>query len=110
MDGNALFALILTGGMGLALVAMALVLMAGHGAGLIAGYNTSSAEQKAKYDEKRMCRFVGKILLPIGLFLPAVAIGGMNGLDWVAFAYGALVVGLCVFAVIWLNTGKRYQK
>lgn len=31
----------------------------GNGAGLIAGYNTSSAEKKLKYDEKKLCRTMG---------------------------------------------------
>ena len=35
------------------------VLLSGHGAGLIAGYNTASAEEKAKTDEKKLCRVMG---------------------------------------------------
>ena len=35
----------------------------GKGAFLIAGYNTASAEEKAKYDEKKLCRAVSKLML-----------------------------------------------
>ena len=110
MDGNALMALIVTGFIALMILVIALVLLSGRGASLIAGYNTSSAAEKAKYDEKKLCRFVGGILLPIALGMPAVALGAIYGIDWVAWAYGIAVVALVVFAVIYLNTGKRFQK
>ena len=35
------------------------VLLAGKGGFLIAGYNTSNAKDKAKYDEKKLCRTLG---------------------------------------------------
>lgn len=35
------------------------VLISGHGSGLISGYNTASKEEKAKYNEKRLCRTMG---------------------------------------------------
>lgn len=35
---------------------MALVFFSGKGKGLIAGYNTASDEEKAKYDEKKLNR------------------------------------------------------
>lgn len=110
MDGNALMALIVTGFIALVILAIAVVLLSGRGAGMIAGYNTSSAAEKAKYDEKKLCRFVGGILLPIALGMPAVAIGAIYGVRWLAWAYGIFVVALCVFAVIYLNTGNRYKK
>lgn len=33
-------------------VVLTIILLTGHGANLIAGYNTSSKEEKSKYDEK----------------------------------------------------------
>lgn len=43
----------------IAMAIMSMVLLMGTGAGLIAGYNTSSAEEKLKYDEKKLCRTMG---------------------------------------------------
>ena len=40
-------------------LALSLVFFMGKGSFLIAGYNTSGKAEKAKYDEKRLCRFVG---------------------------------------------------
>lgn len=40
-----------------------IALSMGKGAFLIAGYNTSSKEEKAKYDEKKLCRSLAVLLL-----------------------------------------------
>ena len=33
-----------------------IILLSGHGSWLISGYNTASKEEKAKYNEKKLCR------------------------------------------------------
>lgn len=40
-----------------------IVLCCGKGADLIAGYNTASPTEKARWDEKALCRGVGVLLL-----------------------------------------------
>ncbi len=47
------------------LFALSIILLTGHGSFMIAGYNTSSPEEKAKYDAKKLCRAVGVMLLLI---------------------------------------------
>ena len=37
----------------------------GRGAVLIAGYNTASKAEKEKYDEKALCRFMGKLMFAL---------------------------------------------
>ena len=53
----------------LAVIALFLGLAAlfsrGKGAFLIAGYNTASQKEKAKYDEKALCRFMGKLMFAL---------------------------------------------
>ena len=49
---------------------LSIVLISGHGSWLISGYNTASKEEKAKYNEKKLCRTMG-----IGMSVIA-AIGG----------------------------------
>lgn len=39
--------------------ALTIVLISGHGSWLIAGYNTASKEEKAKYDTKKLCTVSG---------------------------------------------------
>ena len=38
---------------------LSIVLISGHGSWLISGYNTASKEEKAKYNEKKLCRTMG---------------------------------------------------
>ncbi len=41
------------------LTIMSITLLLGHGSWLIAEYNTASKEEKAKYNEKKLCRVMG---------------------------------------------------
>lgn len=63
------------------LAVISIVLISGHGSWFISGYNTATKEEKAKYDEKKLCRTMGIgmsviaiLILIMGLFenvLPA---------------------------------------
>ncbi len=48
---------------------LSILLIMGKGSFLIAGYNTSTKEQKAKYDKPKLCRVVGIGFLIISLIL-----------------------------------------
>lgn len=89
---------------------LGIVFLCGKGAMLIAGYNTSSPEERAKMDEKQLCRFMGK-------FCFAMA-GG-----WLIAAVGVLlkqqslhIGGIAVFCVviiaglIYANMGNRFKR
>ena len=89
---------------------LGLIFSRGKGAFLIAGYNTASQAEKARYDEKALCRFMGKIMF---------ALAGCQGI----MALGILVVGMWLFwvgiaaflavafgTVIYANTRNRFQK
>lgn len=51
---------------------LSIILLNGKGSFMIAGYNTSSAEEKKKYNEIRLCRVVGSGLLILTMILAAV--------------------------------------
>lgn len=38
---------------------ISIILLSGHGSWFISGYNTAPKEEKAKYDEKKLCRTTG---------------------------------------------------
>ena len=101
---------IATGVIGLSLIIMACFLLAGRGANLIAGYNTLSPFEKTKYDEYAMCRFMGKILLPIGILCPLTALAQIFHISWGFWVFGAVTLGLCIFALVYCNTGERFRK
>ena len=60
---------------------ISIILLSGHGSWFISGYNTASKEEKAKYNEKKLCKTTGfgmaviaVLILVMGLFedvLPA---------------------------------------
>ena len=110
MPVNDLVGLIITIVLGLVFVIIALVLLAGRGSFLIAGFNTLPKEEKEKYDRQALCRFMGKIMLPIGVLMPLVAIGGIWQVTWLPVLYALIVVSLTIFALVYSNTGHRFRK
>lgn len=83
---------------------LSIVLISGHGGGFISGYNTAREEEKAKYDEKKLCRTTGVgmaviavLILIMGLFedvLPA---------DFAYVSLGIIVID-CLIIIIVSNT------
>lgn len=47
------------------LVLLGVVFAAGKGTGLIAGYNTASAEEKANYDKKKLCKAMSRLMFAL---------------------------------------------
>lgn len=60
---------LITWGAALLLLGLAIPLWKGKGAWLIAGYNTASKTEKAKYDEKKLCRVMAIVLMICDVFL-----------------------------------------
>jgi len=58
-------------------VVLGIVFSRGKGAFLIAGYNTSSSEEKAKYDKSALCTFVGKIMFAMAVCFLVIAISDL---------------------------------
>lgn len=111
METEELFGLIVFGLVSLGLVGLSIPLMLGKCTGLIAGYNTMTPEEKERYNGPALARFTGKILLVIGLATALYDVGLFCfALEWLTWAYLALVIGLGAFAVIWCNTGGRFKK
>lgn len=109
MTQEDIIALVIIGILSLAIIAMAITLLLGRGAWMVAGYNTMPATQKEKYNRAALCKFLGKILLPIGLTMPLIVIGGILDTMWFALGFVALTIGLIVFAAVYANTGNRFK-
>jgi undecaprenyl pyrophosphate phosphatase UppP len=80
---------------------------------LIAGYNTMSKQEKAKYNEEALTKFVGNMLMVAAatLLLPLVALLFVDDLttslfvvSWVLFT--VVIIGGLIYA----NTGNRFRK
>ena len=91
-------------------VVLGIVFSLGKGAFLISGYNTSSKEEKAKYDEKALCKFMGKTMFMLAF---SVFLWGLSTLlnQHVIFVIGfILFIGTVIFLLIYTNTNNRFRK
>ena len=80
---------------------LSIVLLTGHGANLIAGYNTASKQEKARYDEKKLCRVTGAGLALITLLILIMLLGLYVLPAWFAHVVtGITVVDVIVLLVL----------
>lgn len=92
------------------LAVLGVLFLRGKGTTLISGYNTMSEAEKSAMDEKRLCRFMGKLLLLLaGLWLVITILEACRLKTWLWVGVGVFVV-VTVGAVIYANTGNRFRK
>jgi len=89
---------------------MSLFLLSGRGAFLISGYNMMSKEERANYNEKKLCRDVGKLVLSITLSMAVMFIGINFEIYWLITTGTILIAALSFGAVFFFNSSKRYLK
>lgn len=83
------------------LAVVSIILISGRGGWFISGYNTASKEEKAKYDERKLCRTVG-----VGMGLISILILIMGLLEDVlpaSFAYislGIILVDVLLIIIV----------
>ncbi len=86
------------------LVIIGIVLLTGHGSVLIAGYNTMKKEEKEKYDEKKLCRGTGILVLIVAAICVTMDITEAfcteTVIDTVAKICAVLIILLCVFWIV----------
>lgn len=83
------------------------VLLSGHGGSLIAGYNTASKEEQAKYDEKKLCRVTGAGMAVITVLLILLTLFPENSWVILIFTIGTLLV--CIGCITLSNTICRVK-
>ena len=91
-------------------VLLGILFACGKGSGLIAGYNTASPHQKAKYDEKKLCKVMSKfmfILAACWLVTASSEIFKTMILLWIGQALFFVTIIVCV---IYMNTGNHCKK
>ena len=77
---------------------ISIILLSGHGSWLISGYNTASKEEKAKYNEKKLCRTMGIGMSVIAILL--LIMGVFENILPVFFVYIALGIILADVVII----------
>ena len=91
------------------LLVMAVFLLQGKGAFLIAGYNTMGKERRAQYDKKALCRFTGKLLIVICVCFAVTFIGSHLEAAWLTVLGIALILVVITIGMIYANTGGRFK-
>jgi hypothetical protein len=92
------------------MLVMAFFLLNGKGAFLIAGYNTMSAKEKARFDEQALCRSVGWLLVAICACTVLVPVGLAFGMSWLTYVGIVLIFAISVGYLVYANTGNRFRK
>lgn len=82
----------------------------GKGSFLIAGYNTYSKTEKARYNERALCHFMSKIMFAYaGCFAVVATSEFFHSLIPLWIGLG-LFLAVTVFTLIYANTGNRFKK
>ena len=87
-----------------------IILCHGKGADMIAGFNTASPEERAKWDETALCRAVGILLLVMVGCLELLLLGAVLGMVALTWGGGVLIAVSTVFGIIYINTSKRFKR
>ena len=77
---------------------LSIILLSGHGSWFISGYNTASKEEKAKYNEKKLCRTMGIGMSVIAILL--LSMGVFENILPAFFVYIALGIILADVVII----------
>ena len=91
-------------------IVLGIVFMSGKGAWLIAGYNTSSAYEKSRTDEKALCRFMGKGMFALAACWIPVCLSAVLDKIWLLWAGQGCFLAAVIIIVVYANTGNRFRK
>jgi hypothetical protein len=91
-------------------VVLGIVFLNGKGSFLIAGYNTASKAEKEQIDERKLCKYVGRLMFVLaGCFLVITA-SDLTGKLWLLWLGLVLFLVAVIGGILFLNTGNRLKK
>ena len=88
---------------------LGVVFSRGKGTSLIAGYNTASPEEKAKYDEKKLCKAMSRLMFALAgcwLVIASSEVFKEIALLWIGLA---LFLVISVFGAVYVNRGCKVR-
>ena len=88
----------------------AIILCCGKGADMIAGYNTASPEERAKWDEAALCRAVGILLFVMVGWIELLLLGAVLDMAALMWSGGILFAVSTVFGLIYINKSQRFKR
>ena len=90
---------------------LGLLFARGKGAGLIAGYNTMSAREKEKYDKKKLCKAMAKLMCALGACWAVLAAGIISQVRWLHWVGLALFFAAAIVGVVLMNKNdNKFRK
>lgn len=102
--------ILICSGVALLCVIIGLVLLSGHGAMMIAGYNTATKEKREKINEKALCKAVGIFVIAIGVIIGLIIPAAYWSIAWLVYALMALIIISSILLLIYINKSKRFKK
>lgn len=91
-------------------ILLGVVFLCGKGAFLIAGHNTLPPEEKAKVDEKKLTRFMGKFMFALAACWSIIACSEIFHTMLFLWLGLALTLIAVIAGCIYANTGNRFQQ
>ena len=89
---------------------LAILLLCGKGAFLIAGYNTMTKEEKEKYDSKALCKSTGKLMLSLVFCISLMLASEIFSLSFLRVIGGVGIPVCIIFYLIHARNGEKYRK
>lgn len=108
--GSNLAAALIMGGVLVLVVVLGIVLLSGRGASLIAGYNTMSKKEKARWNERALTKAAGIYLLGTGGWLVGLFFATVLDIGWLALALSIAFIAGTAFLLLFTNKSKRFKR
>ncbi len=91
-------------------ILLGLFFIRGKGSFLISGYNTYSQAEKDRYNERALCRFMGKVMFAYAGCFAVVATSELFSSLIPLWVGLGLFFAVTAFTLIYANTGNRFKK
>ena len=91
-------------------VVLGVIFWFGKGAFLIAGYNTASPSEQAKFNEKTLCRSMSVMMFAIALSFVVSALGIIYNEIIPPWTGHVLMLAVILVGIIYINTSKRVKR
>ena len=89
---------------------MSIMLFMGKGSFLIAGLNSMTQEERAKYDERALKHFVAWLLIVVTACVMLIYAGAYYSIAWLRITATIATVFFTTGSVAYMNTGNRFMK
>ena len=97
-------------GVDLLFIILGILFFCGKGSFLIAGYNTANKAERAKYDEKALCRAMGWLMIALAVCWFIIALNLL--LENIVFLWIGLPLffAVCIVGIVYMNTSKKIKR